>query len=363
MKIENICEIFGIKGEMTECIAIKTGNINKTYKVTFLENGEKKEYIVQDINKFVFKNPGNIMQNISLVTKHVAGKYDGNCERYVLNFLNTSDGKNYFIDDDDRFMRAYHFVPDSLTYDVFDDLSVIEKAGEAFGRFQMQLSDFDASTLYEIIPDFHNTAARYEVLKEKIAKDEYSLKAEVEDEIAFLLENEEIATSLVKKLESGEIPLRVTHNDTKCNNVLFDENTNEPLAVIDLDTVMPGLTAYDFGDAVRFAANTAKEDEPDISKVGLDLKKYEAFAKGFVSQVAETLTKEELETLYLGPIVMTVELAVRFLSDYLDGSKYFKCDYEKHNLVRTRCQIALAKDMLEKTEETKKIIKIYGKKE
>ncbi len=181
--------------------------------------------------------------------------------------------------------------------------------------------------------------------------------------ILLYLENEEIATSLVEKLKNGEIPLRVTHNDTKCNNVLFDENTNEPLAVIDLDTVMPGLTAYDFGDAVRFAANTAKEDEPDISKVSLDLGKYEAFAKGFVSQVAETLTDEEIETLFLGPIVMTIELAVRFLSDYLDGSKYFKCDYEKHNLVRTKCQIALAKDMLEKINQTKDIIKKYGKKE
>ena len=161
----------------------------------------------------------------------------------------------------------------------------------------------------------------------------------------------------------GILPQRVTHNDTKCNNVLFDENTNEPLAVIDLDTVMPGLTAYDFGDAVRFAANTAKEDEPDISKVSLDLGKYEAFAKGFVSQVAEALTDEEIETLFLGPIVMTIELAARFLSDYLDGSKYFKCDYEKHNLVRTKCQIALAKDMLEKINQTKDIIKKYGKKE
>lgn len=361
MKIENICEIFGIKGEMTECVAIKTGNINKTYKVTFLEDGTKKEYIVQDINKFVFKNPGNIMQNISLVTKHVASKYEGDCSRYVLDFLNTADGKNYFIDDNDRFMRAYHFVPDSLTYDVFDDLSVLERAGSAFGRFQMQLSDFDAAVLHEIIPDFHNTAARYDVLKDKISTDEYSLKNEAEDEIRFLLDNEEIATSLVKKLANGEIPLRVTHNDTKCNNVLFDENTNEPLAVIDLDTVMPGLTAYDFGDAVRFAANTAKEDEADTSKVSLDLEKYEAFAKGFVSQVADTLTKEELETLYLGPIVMTIELAVRFLTDYLDGSKYFKCDYEKHNLVRTRCQIALAEDMLKKVPQTKEIIRKYGK--
>ena len=310
MKIEKICEIFGIKGEMVECTAIKTGNINKTYKVTFEENGKRTDYIVQDINKFVFKNPDHIMKNIDAVTSH---------------------------------------------------LEILQYAGMAFGRFQMQLADFDASTLYEIIPDFHNTASRYENLKKTAEKDEYGLKAEVSEELAFLFDNEELATSLVTKLNEGAIPLRVTHNDTKCNNVLFDVNTGMPLAVIDLDTVMPGLTAYDFGDAVRFAANKAAEDEADTSIVGVDLGKYAAFAKGFVSEVSGALTKAEIETLYLGPIVMALELSSRFLADYLDGSKYFKCSYEKHNLVRARCQIALAKDMIAKMPETKAIIEEYAK--
>ena len=361
MKIEKICEIFGIKGTMTDSCTIKTGNINKTYKVTFDENGKKTDYIVQDINKFVFKNPDHIMKNIDAVTSHLAKKFGDEREKYVLDFLKTSDGANYFIDDEDRFMRSYKFIPDSVTYDVFDDLKILEDAGMAFGRFQMQLADFDASTLYEIIPDFHNTAARYEVLKKIAEKDEYGLKSEVKAELDFLLENEELATSLVKKLNEGIIPLRVTHNDTKCNNVLFDINTASPLAVIDLDTVMPGLTAYDFGDAVRFAANTAAEDESDISLVGLDLDKYSAFAKGFVSQVSGALTKAEIETLYLGPIVMALELSSRFLADYLDGSKYFKCNYEKHNLVRARCQIALAKDMIAKISETQAIINEYAR--
>lgn len=361
MKIEKICDIFGIKGEMTECVTIKTGNINKTYKVTFDDAGIKTDYIVQDINKFVFKNPDQIMKNIDAVTAHIANKFGNGCERYVLNFLKTKDGANYFIDDEDRFLRSYKFISDSVTYDVFDDLDVLRRAGEAFGRFQMQLSDFDATTLYEIIPDFHNTASRYEALKQKAQQDPCSLKAEVRQELEFLLENEDMATSLVKRLNDGIIPLRVTHNDTKCNNVLFDVNTDLPLAVIDLDTVMPGLTAYDFGDAVRFAANTAVEDEEDISKVSLDLAKYEAFAEGFVSQVSKALTQAELETLYLGPIVMALELASRFLADYLDGSKYFKCNYEKHNLVRTRCQIALAKDMIKKIPETRAIIERYAK--
>ncbi len=361
MKIEKICEIFGIKGTMTECEAIKTGNINKTYKVTFDENGKKTDYIVQDINKFVFKNPDHIMKNIDAVTSHLADKFGDESGKYVLDFLKTADGANYFTDDEDRFMRSYKFIPDSVTYDVFDDLKILQDAGMAFGRFQMQLADFDASTLYEIIPNFHNTASRYEALKKAAEKDEYGLKAEVKEELEFLFANEELATSLVKKQSEGIIPLRVTHNDTKCNNVLFDVNTGAPLAVIDLDTVMPGLTAHDFGDAVRFAANTAAEDEKDTSLVGLDLDKYRAFAKGFVSQVSAALTKAELETLYLGPIVMALELSSRFLADYLDGSKYFKCNYEKHNLVRARCQIALAKDMIAKIPETQAIIEEYAK--
>ena len=309
----------------------------------------------------MFKDPDHIMKNIDAVTTHLLKKFGDDSERNVLDFLKTSDGANYFIDDEDRFMRCYKFIPDSVTYDVFDDPKVLYRAGTAFGRFQMQLADFDASTLYEIIPNFHNTAARYEALKKVALNDEYFLKSEVSEELEFLLANEELAASLVKKLNDGIIPLRVTHNDTKCNNVLFDINTDLPLAVIDLDTVMPGLTAYDFGDAVRFAANTAAEDEADISRVSLDLDKYDAFAGGFVSQVAGALTKAEIETLHLGPIVMALELASRFLADYLDGSRYFKCDYEKHNLVRARCQIALAKDMIKKIPETRAIIERYAK--
>ena len=361
MKIEKICEIFGINGTMTDCVAIKTGNINKTYKVTFDDNGKVTDYIVQDINKFVFKNPDHIMKNIDAVTSHLAEKFGAEREKYVLDFLKTSDGANYFIDDEDRFMRSYRFISDSVTYDVFDDPEILRRAGMAFGRFQMQLADFDASTLYEIIHDFHNTAARYAALKKTADADAYGLRSEVQQELEFLFDNEELATSLVKKLNDGIIPLRVTHNDTKCNNVLFDVNTGHPLAVIDLDTVMPGLTAYDFGDAVRFAANTAAEDEEDISLVSLDLDKYAAFAKGFVSQVSGALTRAEIETLYLGPIVMALELSSRFLADYLDGSKYFKCNYEKHNLVRARCQIALAKDMIKKIPETRAIIEEYAK--
>lgn len=362
MEIKQICDIFRIKGELKEYSAIKTGNINKTYKVTYEDNGKTFDYIVQDINKFVFKAPEHIMENIKGVTEHISKKYDEQeSEKYVLDFLQTEDGVNFFIDDDDRFLRAYRFIPRSVTYDTFDDLGVLENAGAAFGRFQMQLADFDASSLHEIIPNFHNTASRYEALEASASKDICGRLEEVKELYDALISNKDTATSLVKMLSDGSIPLRVTHNDTKCNNVLFDFETGEPLAVIDLDTVMPGLTAYDFGDAIRFAANTAQEDEPDLSLVGLDLKKYEAFTAGFVKQTSSAMTEQELETLYLGPIVMALELAARFLTDYLDGDKYFKCNYEKHNLVRAKCQAHLAMDMIGKAEITKQIIKKYAK--
>lgn len=362
MEIKQICEIFGICGSLKEYSAIKTGNINKTYKVTFEEDGAVRDYIVQDINKFVFKDPEHIMSNINGITEHISKKYDADsAEKYVLHFLKTKDGANYFIDEDDRFLRAYRFIPRSVTYDVFDDLKILENAGSAFGKFQMQLADFDASSLYDIIPNFHNTASRFEALERSANADVCGRRDEVADILEFLSKNKEIALSLVSMLSAGELPLRVTHNDTKCNNVLFDFETGEPLAVIDLDTVMPGLTAYDFGDAVRFAANTACEDEADLSAVSLDLDKYEAFTAGFVTQTADAMTEGELETLYLGPIVMTLELTARFLTDYLDGDKYFKCNYEKHNLVRAKCQARLAEDMMQKTEQTKLIIRKYAK--
>lgn len=359
MEIAEICKIFGIDGEITDIVAIKTGNINKTYKVTV---DGKREYIVQDINKFVFKSPEHIMANIDAVTRHISAKLGDGADRYVLDFLKTSDGKNYVIDDEDRFLRSYKFIPDSVTYDVFDDLRILTNVGGAFGRFQMQLSDFDAGSLYEIIPDFHNTEARYNALEGSAHEDKCSRLAECGDVYSFLMENRGIAQSLTDMLKNNELPLRVTHNDTKCNNVLFDTESGEPLAVIDLDTVMPGLTAYDFGDAVRSAASTSKEDETDLEAVGLDLDKYEAFAKGFVLQVADSLTEREIETLYLGPIVMALELSSRFLKDYLDGDLYFKCDHPLHNLHRARCQARLAQDMISKSEQAKKIIEKYARK-
>ncbi len=360
MDLTGIYKVFGLAGEFSACTVLKNGNINKTYKVDFINEGKTESYIVQNINTYVFKKPEYIMSNVKGVTAHIeAALPKEQRERGVLHFLDAEDGKNYYIDGEGSFWRAYRFVPDSVTYDSFDDPALLEAAGAAFGRFQLLLSDYDASTLYEIIPGFHDTKKRYAHLFETMEKDPAGRVASVLPEIEFLRRHRKTAETLVDMLEAGQLPLRVTHNDTKGNNILFDKNTNETLAVIDLDTVMPGLVAYDYGDAIRFGANYTDEDEPDTSKTGLNMVKFEAFTRGFVGMIRDSATKNELDTLSLGAITMTVELAVRFLDDYLDGDKYFKLNYPEHNLVRTRCQIALAADMIAKKDQMDEIIGKY----
>ena len=246
---------------------------------------------------------------------------------------------------------------DGIGYDTCESLEILRNAGVAFGEFQNQLSDFDAESLYTTIPDFHNTAKRLDTFFEAVKADPCGRVATVQDEIAFIREQRELASELTRLQESGEVPLRVTHNDTKSNNVLFHRVTGAPLTVIDLDTVMPGLAMHDFGDAVRFAASTACEDEPDLSKVALDLDKYRAFAEGFIGKTADALTQEEISTMALGAITITIELGVRFLNDYITGDKYFRTSYAEHNLVRARCQLHLAKDMLKKRAQMEQIVR------
>lgn len=360
MEITEIYKAFSLEGNCSACTVLKNGNINRTYKVDFDNNGAEQSYILQKINTYVFKTPEHIMSNINGVTEHLYSKLPAEKkERGVLHYLKAKDGKNYFTDSEGGFWRGYGFVPNSVTYDSFADPALFESAGAAFGEFQLLLADYDASVLYEIIPGFHDTKKRYKAFFEKVEEDPVGRVASMKEEIDFLRECRADGELLVDLMERGELPLRVTHNDTKGNNILFDKDTNETLAIIDLDTVMPGLIAYDFGDAIRFGANFTDEDEPDTSKTGLDLVRFEAFTKGFVGKIKNTATKKELETLSNGAIVMTIELAVRFLHDYLDGDKYFKLNYPEHNLIRTRCQIALAKDMMKKKKDMDAIIAKY----
>ena len=363
MTIQEICASFDIGGRYVGCKELTTGNINCTYHVNFIRDGEKKSYIIQRINKVVFKKPEKVMDNIVRVTDFVRQniiKKELSTKKFVLRvFLSKIDGKPFVIDDHGDYWRCYRFIPGSTTYDTCEDLSIIESVGTAFGRFQNCLDGFEADTLYISIPDFHNTPKRFKALHAAIELNPFDRVKQVKYEIEKLLSFEKEAGLLQKYLNEEKIPLRVTHNDTKCNNVSFDKKTGEPLAVLDLDTVMPGAVAYDFGDAIRFIANTTIEDDPDYESVALDLEKYEAFAKGFINEVGCNLTDFEKHTLNLGVFTMTVELAVRFLTDYLLGDKYFKTRYPGHNVDRTRNQLALAIDVLSKNEQMEEILKKY----
>ena len=352
-----LAKIFCIEGEIKRYSVISNGNINQTYDVVIERDGEEKRYVFQRLNIYVFKNPKRIMQNIEKITSHIAKKLEmmGRSRDCVMHFAHRADGKNYYTMDQ-GFWRVSEYVPNTVTFNSCDDLSKLRSAGKAFGEFQTMLADFDASELFETIPNFHNTRSRIAVLMRHANEDPCGRVEDVSEELQRIRAYTPLAIRLNELLDSQEIPLRVTHNDTKINNVLFDEESGEAKTVIDLDTVMPGLVAHDFGDAVRFAANTAAEDEKDVSLVSLDVDKFRAFAEGFIPEISSALTPVELQTLALGAFTMTVELAVRFLDDYITGDQYFKTNYQGHNLVRTRSQLALADDIYSKLDELNSIV-------
>jgi len=352
-KLHEVCKLFRIYDEFLGYETIQMGNVNRTYKVNFLlADGTPKSFLVQNVNTYAFRNPVALMDNIDHVTEHIRNKKPG---QIALHFHHTADRKTYVIDGD-NFWRMTNYVK-SVTYNAVQDTTIVRNAGTAFGEFQMQLADFDITRLYETIPDFHNTRKRYEKLIASVAENRAGRLEEVRQEIDYLLSVQDIACRLTDLHKEGKLPLRVTHNDTKINNVLFDPVDNSPMVVIDLDTVMPGLMGHDFGDAIRFAANFVEEDCRESEKAGVNLDVFRAFTEGFLSQTAKTLTDMEKETLALSCFVLTAELATRFLADYLHGDLYFNIKYPDHNLVRTRCQIALAKDMLKKMPEMEKIVR------
>ena len=353
----HVGEKFCIPGPFFSYEEIKMGNVNHTYKVNYIRDdgsgmAQIKSYLVQKVNTYAFQHPLELMSNIDKVTEYIHEKYpDIKC----LHFHHTKERHNY-LEGEEGFWRLSNYIP-SVTFNSCDDLSVVRSAGQAFGNFQQMLADFDACSLFYTIPDFHNTRSRYAKLKEEIARDPCGRVAKVRQELDWLLSVEDEACKLTDLYEEGKLPLRVTHNDTKINNVLFDEETLRPLVVIDLDTVMPGLVGHDFGDAIRFAANFVEEDCPKADEAGLNLNVYWAFAEGFLKETAPTLTEMEVETLGNSCFTLTCELATRFLADYLVGDKYFKVNGPEHNLIRTRCQIALAKDMQTKMDAMNAIVR------
>lgn len=358
MNFNLVLKKFGIKGDFRGYRVFTSGNINSTFELTVFDN-EIKTFVLQKINKYVFKRPEQVMDNISRITDFMRENYEGDdVDRMVLKFCkNVETGKPYYVDEKDEYWRCYAFIDNSVTYDICVDEDLIFESGKAFGKFQKMLYNFDANSLFETIPNFHNTVVRFTNLFHSIIDDDKSRVRSVKDELTYLIDNRARAESLCAMLKNNEIPLRVTHNDTKCNNVLFDCDSGKSLAVIDLDTVMPGIMAYDFGDAVRSICSVAGEDEQDLTKVCFDLKRFDAFSQGFLSELKDDLSESEIKSLILAPYAITCELASRFLEDYLRGDKYFKINYPMHNFDRARCQIALAKDIKNKEEEISKIIK------
>ena len=349
MVIEKSAFAFRLDGTPVTCEAFGHGHINHTLKI-ITDTGA--EYVLQRINTYVFQDPVRLMENICAVTEFIRSRVED--PRQALRFLPTHEGKFWHVDDAGQFWRCCNFVG-GLCLDAPESDGDFYQSAIAFGRFQTLLADFPADTLYETIPEFHNTADRYRQFREAVALDLCGRVSEVQADIDFLLEREDLACTLQNMRQEGLLPLRVTHNDTKLNNVMLDKTTRQALCVLDLDTVMPGLSLYDFGDSIRFGAATAAEDEQDLSKMELDLHLFEVYTRGYL-EAATALTDTEIAMLPMGALAVTLELATRFLKDHLDGDRYFKTAYPGHNLVRARTQMKLAYDMQQKWENMNHIV-------
>ena len=350
MNFQEIAAAFALRGEVVCCKEFGSGHINNTFKVTTDAN---KHYVLQHINKHVFKNPRKLMENVCAVTDYVRGRC--NDQRAALHFLPTHSGEYFYLDEKGEFWRLYDFVG-GFTLDLPESDEDFYQSALAFGRFQELLKDFPAESLHETIPNFHNTPDRFRQFKDAVEQDAAGRRAAVQADIDQALALEGVGCKLQQMLDAGLLPLRVTHNDTKLNNVLLDCDTRKSLCVLDLDTVMPGLSAHDFGDSIRFGAATAAEDEPDTSKMKLDLHLFEVYTRGFL-EATTSLTETEIRMLPMGAVTMTLEVAIRFLGDYLNGDVYFKTAYPEHNLVRARAQLALVQNMLAKMDQMERIVK------
>lgn len=358
-KIRTLGEVFAIAGECIDVSVIKSGHINATYKAVFRQkNGHERAYLIQKINSNVFRDSDKLMHNIVLVTTHLREKIlieHGDINRETLNFLQAQNGKFYYTDENGEDWRVCYYIDGIYSCDAITDREVFKSSGKAFGEFQKRLADLPGESLYETIPDFHDTGKRFLALQRAIEEDIAGRRDDCRAEIEFALARERDCTVLTGMIARKELPLRVTHNDTKLNNILFDKQTDRGICIVDLDTVMPGLSLYDFGDSIRFGANTAAEDETDLTKVSLDIDLYRAYTEGYLSTAGNSLTVKEASLLPFSARLITFECGIRFLTDHLNGDTYFKTDYPGHNLVRCRTQFALVADMEKKYDEMKRI--------
>ncbi len=358
--IENAIAQFAIEGTLKEKRPYGNGHINDTFLLTYeTPSGSETHYILQRMNNSIFKNPQQLMENMVHVTEYlrkIIAANGGDPERETLNAVKTRSGGCYYEDGSGNFWRVLLFIENTLCLEQVESKKDFYDSAVAFGNFQRLLSDFPAHTLHETIPNFHNTPSRFLDFKAAVERDKLGRAKQAEAEISFALEREKDTDVLTKLLKEGKLPLRVTHNDTKLNNILFDADTKKALCVIDLDTVMPGLSHYDFGDSIRFGASTGAEDEKDLSKIELDLSLFEAFTMGYLEGCAGSLTDLEIEMLPMGAKLMTYECGIRFLADFLDGDVYFKIHRDEHNLDRARTQFKLVADMEKKWGEMAEIV-------
>ena len=370
-ELMKIAKNFNIDGEPIKIEKCNSGHINKTYAVTYkTKENEEKKYILQYVNTNIFPNLPELMTNIKKITKYMNEKAlekGENIDRLTLKIIDTLDDNPNSIYNQN--WRMEEFIDNTKTYLTTESTEILTEAGKAAGKFQKHLDGFPAEELYEIIPKFHYTPNRVNQLKEALSNEENKAKRSerfklAKEAIEFLTDENRINKTniITNKIQSKEIPLRVTHNDTKLSNILFDKDTDKAVCLIDLDTVMPGTLVYDFGEGLRTGITTAKEDEQDVSKIYADINRFEAFTKGFLSEVKDIITEEEIKLLPLGLWMMTYENAIRFLTDYLNGDVYFNVDkdIENHNLIRSKTQMELLKQIEEKEDEMKGVIKKYG---
>jgi hypothetical protein len=346
--LKEISSHFQVEGELIDAVPYGSGHINDTLLGRYRTRNGTKRYIHQHINHHVFKQPEKLMDNIERVTRFARQQIiavGGDPERETLNLVPTLEGKSFYQTPQGEYWRTYTFIKGAHTYDVADNLRHVYNAAKAFGNFQKLLDSLPGERLHETIPNFHHTASRFESFEQAVNNDNCGRAAGVRHEIDFLLQRKDDASVVVNLLAQGKIPERVTHNDTKLNNVLIDDHTNEGICVIDLDTMMPGSALYDFGDLVRMGAATAVEDETDLARVGIGMEMFEWLARGYLDAVRGFLTLVEINHLAFAGKLITFEQALRFLGDYLNGDVYYKIHRPNHNLDRARTQIKMVAEM------------------
>lgn len=364
LMLEDALYAFGFGNTCSFVKPFGAGHINETYAVYMPQDDGKEElsYILQRVNINVFKKPKEVMENIMGVTEFLRKRImldGGNPDRETLSYIRTKAGENFFEDSEGKPWRCYNFIENSICYQAVERPEQFYESAKSFGNFLKQLSDYPADTLHETIPRFHDTESRFMDFEKAVERDVKDRASKCAKEILFVQNRKEDCAVLMNQLHSGKLPLRVTHNDTKLNNILFDEESGKGLCIIDLDTIMPGLAANDFGDSIRFGATTAAEDEPDLSKVNFDIGLYELYVKGYLEAAGGILTEAEKESLAWGARIITLECGIRFLTDFLQGDTYFKTERPMHNLERARTQFKLVADMEKQFDQMLAIVKKY----